>query len=68
MTHEIEFDGELNALVITTSGVGTLAGFRSYIADVLADPRWTPGGNAIADYSRLDTASLSSEDIQQSSA
>ena len=65
MTYEIELDNELNALVITTSGEATLAGFESYIAEALADPRWAPGMNVLGDYSRLDTRNFSSKDIQR---
>ena len=65
MTHEIELDSELNALLLTTSGVATLAGFESFITVVLADPRWTPGMNLIGDHSRLDFRSFSPGDIEQ---
>ena len=68
MTHKIESDTDINALVVTTFGEASIAGFRSYIEETLTDPRWTPGMNVLGDYTRLDTSSLSSKDMQQLAA
>ena len=65
VTYEFRFDDEIRALVVTASGEATMMGFKAYIADVLAHPRWTPGTNLLVDFRQLDTRNLSSQDIQE---
>ena len=65
MEHEIVFNGEVYALEVSTSGGATVAGFETYLKDVLDDPRWNPGMSVLCDHTDLDSSDLSTDDIRR---
>ena len=65
MEYEIEFGGEPQDVTVTLSGRATPLGFRHLVRDLEADPRAVAEMVMLVDLSKLDTSTLSSEDLAE---
>jgi len=50
-------------VLVTTSGVASLAGLDAIVGDLLGDPRYRPGLVVVFDHSQLDWSGLDPEDL-----
>lgn len=68
MDYSITFDPDLPYVRLKAEGVMTPADFSRMFQDLVAHPRWQPGLYILSDYSGIEAAHLSSEDIRAMAA
>jgi hypothetical protein len=62
--HEITFTNDVFDVVVVTSGVASLAGFRAFVEELVASPEYRPGMNILVDHTGLDANRLAASDMQ----
>jgi hypothetical protein len=63
--YTITFGGDPEDVQVTLSGPVTLEAIAAYLADLVHDPRWRPGMQALVDVSALDPPGLSAIEIER---
>jgi hypothetical protein len=63
MRHTIRVETDPDAVLITTSGTASLAGFDAVVADLLAHEEYMPRLRLLFDHSQLDWSAFEPEDL-----
>jgi hypothetical protein len=64
MQHDIVYASDVKSLIGTTSGTGTVAGFRNYVDDLVRHPDLPKCVAIISDHRLLDLAKITSKDVR----
>jgi hypothetical protein len=65
LRYTITFSGDPEEVQVTISNHVTYDDVRSYLQDLLGDPRWRPGMDLLVDVGAADVADLTSTDIMR---
>ena len=68
MEYAIQFGGDPEDVLITTSGVAELDILHALVEEVIADTRFEPGMSVIVDHTALDVSGLAAADMRARSA
>lgn len=67
MKYELSFDDVLPLVIVRVSGNASLAGFDSFMANLLGHPKWKRGMNVIIDSRLLEISSVRTPFIHSAS-
>jgi hypothetical protein len=65
MDYEIEWGGDPENVLVTTSGRATVEGLDAWVQEVLSDPRYRPGIRVLIDHQKLDWTSMTKDDLRR---